>query len=254
MSKLADAARGAFTIGFTSAWTSLCFFMVTVPLPLSPRGALSQWIVRRIWSPGLLWANGLRVIATGQERIDPRGTYIFMSNHQSLADVPVIFSALPHNLRFVAKKELLYVPFFGLYLYLAGYPLIDRRNRQEAIRSLAKAGELIRSGIPVVSFPEGTRTRDGEVGSFKKGAFMLALEARVPVVPVAISGSDRIMRPGTLASRPGTVRLHFCEPVDLAGYGPGDRDRLMAEVRDTIVKEKDRLDREAALHAERGPC
>jgi 1-acyl-sn-glycerol-3-phosphate acyltransferase len=251
MPKLSDALRGAFTTGFTSAWTTFCFFLVTVPLPLSPKGAFSQWIVRRIWAPGLLKASRLKVIATGQERLDPRGAYIFMSNHQSLADVPVIFDSLPHNLRFVAKKELLYVPFFGLYLYLAGYPLIDRRNREEAIRSLEHAGALIRSGIPVVSFPEGTRTRDGNVGPFKKGAFVLALEAGVPIVPVAISGSDRVMARGSLATRPGTVRVHFGEPLDLSSYGPGDRDRLMAEVREIIISQKERLDREAEAAGER---
>ncbi len=251
MPSFSEALRGAYSIGFTSAWTTFCFFLVTIPLPLSPKGALSQWIVRRIWSPGLLRANGIEVIASGQEGLDPGGTYIFMSNHQSLADVPVIFDCLPHNLRFVAKRELLFVPFFGPYLYLAGYPLIDRRNRARAIRSLEQAGELIRSGIPVVSFPEGTRTRDGSVGPFKKGAFVLALEARVPVVPVAVSGSDRIMVRGSLASRPGTVRVHFGEPLDLQGYGPADRDRLMAEVREIIVAHKERLDREAQAAGER---
>ncbi|HSA23793.1 MAG TPA: lysophospholipid acyltransferase family protein [Myxococcota bacterium] len=251
MPKLSDTLREAFSTGFTAAWTTMCFFMVTIPLPLSPKGAFSQWIVRRIWAPGLLKGSGIAVVATGQERLDPRGAYIFMSNHQSLADVPVIFDCLPHNLRFVAKKELLYVPFFGLYLYLAGYPLIDRRNRREAIRSLQHAGELIRSGIPVVSFPEGTRTRDGNVGPFKKGAFVLALEARVPIVPVAISGSDRLMRRGRLAARPGTVRVHFGAPMDLSGYAPGDRDRLMADVREVIIAQKERLDREAEAAGER---
>jgi 1-acyl-sn-glycerol-3-phosphate acyltransferase len=119
---------------------------------------------------------------------------------------------------------------------VAGYVPINRANRESAIRSLDLAAEKIRKGISVVTFPEGTRSLDGQVQPFKKGPFMLALKAGVPVVPVCIVGSSRVLSKGSVAVHPGRIRVHYGKPVDLTGYSVDDRDRLMAEVHDRIVE------------------
>ena len=137
-----------------------------------------------------------------------------------------------------------YIPFFGWYLALAGYIPLDRSNRDRAIRSHDKAAEKIREGVPIVSFPGGTRSLDGSVQPFKKGAFMLALKAGVPVVPISITGSIKVLPKTSVAIQPGTIRIHYARPIDVGGYSVDDRDRLMADVREVIIRNKAELDRQ----------
>ncbi|MBN2494422.1 MAG: 1-acyl-sn-glycerol-3-phosphate acyltransferase [Deltaproteobacteria bacterium] len=229
----------AFAIG----WTFGCSFLTTTPLIVSPGGEISQWVVRKIWVPGLLRYFGVEVIAHGQENLPSAGTpCLLMPHHQSWFDILAIFATNPLNLRFVAKESLFKVPFFGTYLRLAGYIPIDRSNHEKAVASLDRAAERIRAGTPIVIFPEGTVSPDGEVGPFKKGPFMLALKAGVPIIPVAITGSRAVLTKGDLELRPGTIRLRYCEPLDISGYGLGDRDRLMSQIREILVREKARLE------------
>jgi 1-acyl-sn-glycerol-3-phosphate acyltransferase len=167
----------------------------------------------RPWSRILLAAAGARMDLSGVERV-PDGPCLFAANHQSLLDIPALFLVLPGSARFLAKESLFRIPVLGWAMTASGCIPIDRSNRARAMRSLRDAAARVRAGRSVVFFPEGTRSRDGKLAPFKKGGFHLAVEAGVPVVPVAVSGSYRILRPGSLRVRPGTLRVRLMPPLD----------------------------------------
>jgi 1-acyl-sn-glycerol-3-phosphate acyltransferase len=233
--KLASLGRLAFVL----LWTFVCSFPAIVCVFISPRGALSPWFVRKIWVSGLFFVCGIRLESSGQENIDPKKTYIVMANHQSLWDIHAIFGSNPLNLRFICKRSLAWIPFFGWFLILAGFPLVDRSNRARAIASLNKAAEKISRGIPIAAFPEGTRSSDGKVGEFKKGPFMLALKAKVPIIPASITGSNLVLPAQSLDIRPGTIRIHYAKPIETKGLRITDKEKIMKEVRQVI---KDNMD------------
>jgi 1-acyl-sn-glycerol-3-phosphate acyltransferase len=241
--ELRNSLKTVTDVGFCGGYTWLSWALATAALPWERRYKASNWVVSKIWSRGMLRYYGAEVVCTGVEHVDPNGTYVFMSNHQSHFDILTIFLTVPVSLRFVAKRELFKIPFFGWYLHAAGHVRVDRSDRAGAIRSLDGAAEQIRAGTPIVAFPEGSRSDDGEVRPFKKGPFMLALKAGVPVVPVSITGSHDVLPKGALSAKPGTIWIHYGEPIDLTGMSVDDRDRLMGLVRDAIVRNKAELDR-----------
>jgi len=200
---------------------------------LRPGGA---WLMplARSWSRLVLAAAGVRFTATYDPAIDPRRPAVYACNHQSLFDIPVLVLAMPTDFRMVAKKSLLYIPIFGLALWLAGFLFIDRSRRERAIGTLGRAAERLRRGTSIVVFAEGTRSPDGALLPFKRGGFVLAIQAVVPVVPVAIRGGTSVLAKGTLALRPGVMEVAFGAPVDTTGYVYETRDRLVAQVRDRI--------------------
>jgi len=169
--------------------------------------------------------------------VDPTRPAVYISNHQSAADIPALFMALPVNVRYVAKKQLAYIPVFGWYLWLARYPLVDRGNRTKAIASLEKAGKQIRDGVSIIAYAEGTRSADGSILPFKRGPFALALKARVPVVPVTIEGAHKLMPKGTWQVNPQPVKVKIGKPIDISGYGEEERERLANDVRAVIVRQ-----------------
>jgi 1-acyl-sn-glycerol-3-phosphate acyltransferase len=172
----------------------------------------------------------------GLEHIDRTAPQVFIANHQSMADIWALLAVLPPSSRFVAKRELFRIPIFGWALAAAGFVPIERSKHSGALRSLDVAAERIRQGHSLVLFPEGTRTRDGRLRPFKKGAFHLALRAGVPVVPVAISGSFELLPPRTLRVHPGPVHVRFEPPLDVAPFQPTDHAGLLEAVRATIAR------------------
>ncbi len=195
------------------------------------RGRIYFWATSQ-WGRSLLWASASRVRVHGAESIDWNRPHVLVSNHIGAFDILALAASVPVPYHFVAKKELEKIPIFGPAWKNAGHISIDRANRQKALASLRQAAEIInRDGGVVIIFPEGTRSRTGELQPFKKGAFTLALEAQVPVIPAVVVGSDRIMPSDTRAIRPGTVDLYFGDAVEVAGRSAEDVDRLIAEVR-----------------------
>ncbi len=171
----------------------------------------------------------------GLENFDPAGSYLFMSNHESLMDIPLIFATAPRPPRMVTKAELFKVPIWGTALRLGGFISVDRKNRTQAIKSLMRAKELMDEGINVWIAPEGTRSRDGSLLPFKKGGFMLALDTGATIVPVGIVGARDVIRPKTFRvflDQP--IKVRYGKPIDASAYGPERRDELMAEVRAQI--------------------
>jgi len=188
----------------------------------------------RVWSRIALGAAGIRVSYRGLEHTRRRGATVFISNHLSTADVWAVAPALPASNLYVAKRSLFRIPLVGWAMTAAGFIPIDRDRRESAIRSLDAAAARVRAGRSITLFAEGTRSRAGRLGPFKKGPFHLALAAGVPVVPVAISGSRRSFPPGSVLIRPGNVRVSFSPPIDVAAWPTEDLEDLMAAVRRAI--------------------
>lgn len=190
----------------------------------------------KLWARLLLFTAGARVRWHGLEQLRRDAPAVYIANHLSIVDVWIMLVLVPPSTRFVAKQELFRIPIFGWALAASGFIPVNRKSRAEAVRTLAEAGARIRAGRSVVLFPEGTRSRDGRLAPFKRGAFHLALSAGVPVVPVAITGSFQVMPAGTLAVRPGPVDV-FVEPaVDVARFAPDDDAGLMATVHGAIAR------------------
>lgn len=166
----------------------------------------------RAWSWLILATTGVEVEVDGLERLVPGRTYIFVSNHQSIYDIPILFASLPYQLRIIAKESLGRFPILGRHLRRTGHMLVDRRNpdRSSILRWMST---LVSQGLSLIVFPEGTRSDDGRVGRFKGGSFMLALETGLPIVPLSVVGSRRVMHKGELTVRPGRVRLVVHDPV-----------------------------------------
>lgn len=190
--------------------------------------------VARAWCRHLLFVIGVRMKVTGAEKLSPENRYVFFANHQSALDIPLLYSGLSYPLCFIAKKELFLIPFFGWGLAVVGHVRIDRSSARSARESLARGVEhLKKHRLSLVLFPEGTRSADGTLGEFKKGSFTVALDAGVPVVPVAIRKSNERLRKKSLIVRPGLVFLDICDPIDPAGMEKGE---LAAKVRGAIEK------------------
>jgi 1-acyl-sn-glycerol-3-phosphate acyltransferase len=191
--------------------------------------------VARAWAQAILFISGVTVKVTGLERIDPNRSYIYMSNHQSNFDIPVLLGRFPVQFRWLAKAELFKIPIFGRAMRGAGYISIDRANRVSAIESLNTAAQTIRNGASVMIFPEGTRSRSGQIQPFKKGGFVLAVDAQVPIVPILIRGTYPIMPKGSFLIRPQAVSIDVLEPVETAAYRRKDKDALMARIHQAMT-------------------
>jgi 1-acyl-sn-glycerol-3-phosphate acyltransferase len=161
-----------------------------------------------------------------------------MSNHQSNFDIPVFFSALPVQFRWLAKAELFKIPIFGRGMRGAGYISIDRSDRKSAVKSLARAAESIRNGKSVLIFPEGTRTSDGNLLPFKSGGFILAIDAGVPIVPMAVHGTFEVMPKHRNIIRRDRVRIVLRPPIDATAYTRHAKNELMEHVRSAILEAK----------------
>ncbi len=196
--------------------------------------------IPRWWAKSLLWAAGTDVRVEGAEHIAGDAPRIFVGNHVSWFDVLASAAVLPRG-KYVAKAELFRVPVFGQAIRWIGMVPIDRDNRKAALGSLERAAAKIREGNSVVVFPEGTRGFEYSLRSFKKGPFVLAITAGVPVVPMVIHGTIERMRKGSWAIRPGVIEVTFLDPIPTAGYAYDDRGRLVETVRSrmsAVLREK----------------
>jgi 1-acyl-sn-glycerol-3-phosphate acyltransferase len=231
--------RGLWVRAVLIVATVLLALPCTIVSLVVPRWSNVITYCGRLWSRVLLAASGASVTLHGRENARAVSPCIFIANHQSIVDIWVMFRIIPPAARFAAKEELFRIPVFGWALASSGTVPINRRNRTEAIRSLRAAAERIRAGRPVVLFPEGTRSPDGRLQPFKKGAFHLALQAGVPVVPVAITGSFSVLAPGRLRVTPGPVEVFVEPPVDVTPYLPDDHEGLLRRVQETIGRRFD---------------
>jgi 1-acyl-sn-glycerol-3-phosphate acyltransferase len=187
----------------------------------------------RAWSWLILATTGVRVEVRGLSGLERDRTYVFISNHQSIYDIPVVFATLPYQLRIIAKESLGQFPFLGWHLRRTGHLLVDRRNPDRA-GILRRWKALVGEGLSLIVFPEGTRSADGRVGLFKAGSVLLAIEAQLPIVPVSVDGTRHVMRKGELTTRPGHATVVVHPPIETEGMVPGDA-RALADRLRTIV-------------------
>jgi 1-acyl-sn-glycerol-3-phosphate acyltransferase len=219
-------------------WTILAtivFGLTTIVVSFFSKTGNAPHKVAQLWGRSILFFSGVRVMVKGTEKLDAGRSYIYMSNHQSNFDIPVLLGRLPVQFRWLAKAELFKIPIFGRGMQGCGYISIDRSNRKSAFKSLAKAAGTIREGTSVLIFPEGTRTRDGHIKNFKKGGFVLAVDAGVPIVPIIIRGTYSIMPRTRWQIQPGPVVMEIHRPIETSDYERKTKDDLMERVRNAMI-------------------
>ncbi len=185
----------------------------------------------RRWSKDNLWLSRVRTEIEGLENLDPHRAQLLVANHSGFHDILSLAANLPIQFRWIAKKSLFGVPFMGWHMRRSGYIPIDRENLRDAARSIQAAARVIQNGTSAIIFPEGGRSLTGDLGRFYSGAFSLALQTGVPLVPVVIEGSYRVIRPMTAKVNPGVIlRIRVDKAIDVTRYGRQEKQRLMDEV------------------------
>ncbi len=208
---------------------------VLLSYPFDRKGRVGHYYAR-LWGKVALLANRVKVKVEGMEQLNGKGPYIFMSNHQGYYDIFALLSHLPYQFKWLAKKELFSIPFLGWTMAAVGYISIDRGGTRDTVEAMNNAAQKIQEGMSVVIFPEGSRSPDGSIQPFKKGGFTLAIKSKVPIVPVAISGSRDIMPKDKLTAAPGEIRILVGDPIETERCALKDREALMKKVRETIFK------------------
>lgn len=216
---------------------SIIFALMEIfTLPLHRGGRLFHYLARG-WARVALFTCGIKVKVKGLEKLDPGRHYIYVSNHASMFDIPALIAGIPDQIRIVYKKELEVIPIFGWGLKWGSYIGIDRSGKPGAVKSLERAARKIREGASVLLYAEGTRTLDGKLQPFKRGAFNLALKAGVPVVPLTINGTFNILHKHSINVQPGTAELILESPIEINGKGGKDAElKLAAQVHSVIQK------------------
>ena len=246
---LADVKTEVSLLGRLHQWW-IFFVAGMLLLIFAPPTLLACWLMNRREAlyPMAMWGarqwlrlSGMRIVVRGREHLDSQRSYIFIANHRSYLDTATLFAYTGRRIGVFAKKELLKVPILGYGMGYVNIMAIDRSNRERALTTVRAATERIRSGISFGVFAEGTRARPGELLPFKKGAFYMALETSVPVVPIAIKHTDVLMGKGTGVARAGTIEMIILPPIETVGLSTDeDVKRLSAEVRERVAAELQR--------------
>jgi 1-acyl-sn-glycerol-3-phosphate acyltransferase len=212
-----------------------------------PKGGVYNFVSRKMWGPGLLWIAGAKLKVYGREKITPDTRCIFYANHSSHFDIPAICTALPVPVYYIAKRELLKIPVFGWGMYAIGMVFVDRSNPERARLSMQKAAKQIEKGKHIITFPEGTRTKSGELQLFKKGTFHLAKSGPVELVPIAVNGTAQVLPPDGKMNR-GKIHVLVGEPITIREIDDRTISELtqLAQLRlaDTLSLLKNRIEQE----------
>ena len=202
---------------------------------IPPRG---DWTLRgaRWWARMILAPMLVRLRREGAEQVPKDGPVVFMANHESWLDIPALLALIPVQVRFLAKKNLFAIPFFGWAITAMGFIPVDRKNRRTAVKSFEEAAERIRRGRSVLIFPEETRSRDANLLPLQRGGFLIAIKAGIPIVPVGIDGARRCLPKFSYLLRPGPITVRFGAPIATAGRGVTDKGELMEVVRREIER------------------
>jgi 1-acyl-sn-glycerol-3-phosphate acyltransferase len=212
------------------------FGLVSLAISLFESSGRKQIAVARAWARCLLWGSGVKVKVEGLEKIAPGGSYVFVSNHLSYMDTPVVLANIPVQFRFLAKSGLFQIPLLGTHLTRAGHIPVPRDDARAAVKTMTTAAQAIRErAISLLVFPEGGRSQTGDLAAFKEGAAYIAIRAGVPLVPVALKGTREILPFGSAQVRSGFVTMRIGDPIPTGQTQIRDRMRVTAELRERIV-------------------
>lgn len=214
--------------------------MVLAPFRMREQGSA----VAVIWARLVCWVTPLKVGVKGKEHIRKGRSYVAISNHQSLFDIPVIYGMTGIDPKFVMKRSLKKIPLFGQACAAQGHVFVDRSDRKKAIESLNNSVKNLFEGESVIIFPEGTRSRDGKVKAFRKGAFRLALATGMPILPISVVGTERVQPPDTLHLEPGKVGVRIHEPIEVTTMSEEELPELMERSQERVVRGKLELEEE----------
>ncbi len=193
-------------------------------------------VLPKNWGRIIAACSGVEVKVVGGEHLKPGKPYIFAANHLSQFDIFALQGFLNVDFRWMAKKELFQIPVFGAGLLKAGHIPVDRSKGRQALKSLYEAADIIAAGTSVIVFPEGTRSKDGNLQPFKSGAMVLAIKAGVPIVPVAISGTHEVLPKGKLLVKGGKVQIQIGEPIETSEYNPKQKQELASRLQDEVAQ------------------
>ncbi|MFH1992113.1 MAG: lysophospholipid acyltransferase family protein [Pseudomonadota bacterium] len=227
-----------FYLIFLMANTLALALIIIIISPFDHNGNSVHYI-GKFWSLSNVFLSGTRLTLKGREKIDKNLTYIVMSNHQSLFDVWALIAKIPLQLRWIVKSEIRKIPIFGYALERMGHVYLDRKNRAAASVSLETAARKIRQGTSVIIFPEGTRSPDGNLLTFRPGGALIAIKSGVPILPVTVNGSRFVLPKNTLALMPGRIQVVVGDVIDPGRYDENRKAELMQEVKAAIAKNLD---------------
>ena len=217
--------------------TIICSIFALI-FPLVDRSFYLYFKLAKYFSGGILFICGIKLKITGLENFDHKGTFVFVANHASQFDIVAMQKSIPNRMAIVFKRELAKIPLFGWQLFLGPYVMIDRNNIESALKSIEIAKKMMKhKKVSILVFAEGTRSVTGEVQPFKRGAFRLASSVGYPIIPVSISGSDKIMPKGTFKIKSGKIHVHFDTPISTERLSSRqDEINLMNQVREIVVE------------------
>lgn len=232
---------------FISLFVTICSIYAIITLPFD-RKHNQYFVLSRLFPWGILKFSGIKLVVTGLENIEKDRAYVYVPNHSSIFDIPAMQLSVPNRMVMIFKKELGRIPFFGWQLNMGPYISVDRKNPKSGMQSIEEADRLLNDRkYSVLLFAEGTRSKDGEVQEFKRGAFYLAVKVKHPIVPVTITGArERANAGGKFRIVPGTIYVHYDKPVfpPEGNIGKKEELELMATVRERIIENKKRMENE----------
>ncbi len=227
--------RLAWIIFVIVTWTIIISLSSLIVGLFEWRGRAIRWLARQ-WAIVILWASGVNYSITGHENLDPKKPYVFAGNHESAFDILLCFAAIPQHIVSIAKIELRRIPLFGWAMSMAGHIFVDRKNRERAMRSMSTAKRSIeKNPRSILIFPEGTRSLDGEIHSFKKGAAVLGITLGIPIVPMAMCGTGDVIRKHSWKINSQPIELRLGVPIDASNYRYEQRNELNDELRSTVI-------------------
>jgi 1-acyl-sn-glycerol-3-phosphate acyltransferase len=226
--------RGVLTLALAPPLTFLVSSLALVDLLLVRKSEIKAQVFPRYWGRILCWLAGVRVRIEGEGNIDPANTYIFAGNHCSQYDIFAFQGYFPHDFRWIAKKELFSIPVFGQAMHRVGYIPIDRSHGRQAMKSLDQAAGRIAAGSSVLIFPEGTRSSDGMLNEFKTGAILLAIKAKVPIVPIGFNGSYEVLPKGTYLPKAGEIIIRIGAPLATGSDKAIDKQALARDLHGAV--------------------
>ena len=232
--------------------STVVFGTISLAVSFFDESGSAQIRVGRRWARTLLAVSGVKVRVEGLQHVDLAGSYVFISNHLSYMDTPVVLAHVPVQFRFLAKRGLFQIPFLGQHLSRAGHVPVPREDPRASVKTMQLAAEIIQQKrVSLLIFPEGGRSRDGQLRPFKEGGAYIAIKAGVPIVPMALIGTREVLPYGSGVVAPGQVTLRIFPPIETTGLTLKDRARITDGIRELILRETaglpgDRVDTSAA--------